>query len=118
MSKLCIFSDALTSRLSERDCIEWYFRLQRVCGTQNTPASMDMTYDDFKTGLFMMAFDLSHQKMAYDTSMRPITTSKVLSLNIKFSDGMPDDIRLMAVMEYASTVKVTYERKIFTSFTP
>ncbi len=79
---------------------------------------MDITYQDFKNGLFLMAFDLSHQKMAFDTSMRPITTSKVLTLNITWSNPMPEDLRLMAVMEFASTIKVTYERKCFASFTP
>lgn len=110
--------DALKSELTERDCMEWYFRLQRVGGTEDSPASMNITYDDFKTGMFLMAFDLSHQKMAFDTSMRPITTSKLLRLNFTFSNQMPADLRLMSIMEFPSTIKVAYNRKCFASFTP
>lgn len=108
----------MRTKMSERDCMEWYRRLQLVCGTDQTPASMNITYEDFKTGMFLMAFDLSHQKMAYDTQLRPVTTSKVLNFELNFSSALPSEILLYAIMELPATLKINYERRVFASFTP
>lgn len=75
-----------------------------------------ISLDEFQNGFFYMLFDLTTALEANQQLVSPVVRSGLGRLSIIFSTSTTQELTVLTLMEYASTLEIDKNRNIFTNY--
>lgn len=87
-------------------------RLYRVLGQDGQPGSCSISFADFKDGHFILPYDLTLSKRAYDSSLKHEVRDGMVKLDITFDKAVEHPLYLFIIKEFDAMAKITGNRSV------
>jgi hypothetical protein len=104
--------DSLYEVNTEHDAMADFIRMNYFSGTLNCPFSNSISYNDFLTDCYILAYDFSTGQNSNLQFLTPATRFGHVRAEVTFSRPLPCDVSMLVFLEYPADIRIDADRKV------